>query len=177
MNMFNQEILFSPKECEFILESTDNDYKKSETELSRKRNKQSEYRTSSESLNEINESLKILLLNKLSKLDVIDLPTHGHIIRYNHGEYFKIHSDRGAESSDRFKTLIIQLSDDSDYSGGDLIIYDESKQPIVCNKKIGNTIMFDSQMLHEVTPIIKGTRYVFIAWLRSNDFNFKKGLL
>ena len=43
---------------------------------------------------------------------------------------------------------------------------------ITASKKIGNTIIFDSGLYHEVTTLEVGTRYVLVCWLEPN--NLKK---
>jgi PKHD-type hydroxylase len=57
----------------------------------------------------------------------------------------------------------IQLSDDDDYVGGNLLIYME-KNPFVANRKRGCINFFPSYTLHQVTPVTKGRRYALVGW-------------
>lgn len=57
------------------------------------------------------------------------------------------------------------LSDESGYEGGDLIIYDDSlSQPKRYKLNKGDAIIFPSFLLHEVEPIISGTRISLVCW-------------
>jgi PKHD-type hydroxylase len=59
----------------------------------------------------------------------------------------------------------IQLSDPKDYEGGELIIYNENKKALM-PKERGTIIFFSSNLLHEVTPVTKGTRNSIISWVQ-----------
>lgn len=67
----------------------------------------------------------------------------------------------------------IQLSDSSDYEGGELKFY-TGKKSIYTNKEEGDTakkdkgtiIFFPSHVLHEVTPVTKGIRYSLVSWVQ-----------
>ena len=59
----------------------------------------------------------------------------------------------------------IQLSDPKDYEGGELILYDDKSKKIMPKEK-GTIIFFSSDFLHEVTPVLKGTRYSIVSWVR-----------
>ncbi len=67
----------------------------------------------------------------------------------------------------------IQLSDSNDYEGGELKFY-TGKKSIYTNKAEGDTakkdkgtiILFPSHVLHEVTPVTKGTRYSLVSWVQ-----------
>lgn len=86
--------------------------------------------------------------------DVID--DHGH------GKYVK-HVD-GSIGSNRKLTFSIQLSDPSEYEGGDLLLW-ETHEPQVVPKKKGTIVMFPSSVMHEVTPVTKGTRRSLVGWV------------
>ena len=55
---------------------------------------------------------------------------HYKLVRYQKGDVFKKHRDNGEGYNDRYKTLVIQLSNSEDYKGGDLLIYNNIKH---CN--------------------------------------------
>jgi predicted 2-oxoglutarate/Fe(II)-dependent dioxygenase YbiX len=169
-NRIEEKILFTKDECNIILNSVDNNYTNSQTIDSTGVSKENNYRTSTQNKIKIEGELKNLLLNKLSHFGVSDFPTFGNIVKYKVGEYFKKHEDRGDNYPHRYKTLIIQLSADDDYDGGKLVLYDNKKiKPI--DSTIGNTLIFNSNILHEVTPVTNGVRYTFVCWLRKKDLN------
>jgi hypothetical protein len=100
------------------------------------------------------------------------------IHKYKTGEYFEAHSDTSIsnygqgeklERTLRIKTLLFQLSESDDYAGGDFIVNNK-----ITNRNIGNCICFDSKLIHEVTPIIKGTRYSMSLWVKKENMVLPK---
>ena len=62
-------------------------------------------------------------------------------------------------------SLTIQLTDESEYEGGELIFYldeEEKKAP----KSKGTIVFFESDILHEVTPVTKGVRHSLVSWVQ-----------
>lgn len=165
---------FTSEECEYIL-SHANEFEKSGVYLKGDIQHNS-YRISDHSLI-TDESLKLFLLKKLNKFDIIGFPPRLICIKYTKGSKFGLHRDRYDDSSienslftERYKTLIIQLSDKTEYEGGELIV---SKK--VMPKSIGSLIIFESNKLHEVTELTSGIRYSLCIFLTKD--NFKKNLL
>jgi PKHD-type hydroxylase len=66
-------------------------------------------------------------------------------------------------------SITVQLSDPTSYEGGELRLI-LSKDPQVMDKSLGKLIAFPSYVLHEVTPVTKGTRYSLVAWVAGNQF-------
>lgn len=66
-------------------------------------------------------------------------------------------------------SLVMQLSDPSEYEGGDLKLYN-SQDPIIIRKEGGMVVCFPSYTLHEVTPVTKGERYSLVAWVHGPAF-------
>ena len=68
-------------------------------------------------------------------------------------------------------SLTIQLSDENDYEGGDLIFYngteDVDKAKFARGK--GSVVVFDSRLIHEVTPVTKGVRYSLVKWYHGDE--------
>jgi PKHD-type hydroxylase len=67
----------------------------------------------------------------------------------------------------------IQLSDFNDYEGGELkfytgkkSIYTNKEEYDVAKKDKGTITFFPSHVLHEVTPVTKGTRYSLVSWVQ-----------
>jgi len=64
---------------------------------------------------------------------------------------------------ERKLSFSIQLSDDSEYDGGDMVIYNPDPIPMSRNK--GSMMVFDSGLLHEVKPVTKGIRKSLVGWV------------
>ena len=176
--MFRQEVLFTKEECNEIRMSTSNysgakvrgNYHTTEQDSKSARKSKVSFFNS--------DMVKDIILPKISSLDstIISLPKIINIVKYNKGDYFKIHRD----SSDgvyetRLKTIIIQLSDNT-YDGCILKVY-ENHTNHICSSEIGNTIIFDSTHKHEVTPMLKGERYALVCWLEKNNLHYKQTII
>jgi len=76
-----------------------------------------------------------------------------------------IHADLGNDSITKFRklTVIIQLSNETDYEGGDLLIQN-NKELMSINKTKGIVIIFPSFLLHCVKPVTKGIRNSMVTF-------------
>jgi len=168
-----EDILFTNEECKSILSLATNwkDSLASPAYANLYSSKTDNVRKSSDS-NPNRDELSHLILDKLSKYDIISIPDIPKILKYKKGCFFVKHTDRESMDSIRKKTLIIQLSKQSHYQGGELIIND-----VKCSKSIGNTIIMDSNEVHEVKEIIEGTRYALIMWLESKNLKENSNLI
>jgi hypothetical protein len=176
--MFNQEILFTKEECRDII-NMNNGFTRSKV-LSVYGYNLSSRRTGYYSLVETTDEIKNLLLPKLSKYGVIGLATNFTILRYEKGQEFKKHRDSGVHENikKRYKTLIIQLSNFDDYDGGELVVWDNNDETeTICDKDIGNMILFPSKLLHQAKPVTSGTRYAMTFFLTDDHFNIKNTLI
>jgi PKHD-type hydroxylase len=81
--------------------------------------------------------------------------------------HYTTHSDDGYEYNlFRKLSLSIQLSDESEYQGGELLFHRFSKKnPAVAPKGKGTLILFPSYILHEVTPVTAGLRKSLVSWV------------
>ena len=71
---------------------------------------------------------------------------------------------------------IIQLSEETDYEGGDFefgITNTEGTGLITGNRTKGCLLVFPSFLSHRVTPITKGTRYSIITWMEGQYIQMK----
>tara|TARA_R100001509_G_C4877167_1_gene218920 strand:+ start:1627 stop:2217 length:591 start_codon:yes stop_codon:yes gene_type:complete len=84
------------------------------------------------------------------------------------GKYGK-HIDRGFKTVVRKLSLSIQLTDPSEYEGGELYLY-ENDERVLMDKKQGTLIVFPSYVLHEVTPVTKGERNSLVSWVTGPPF-------
>ena len=100
------------------------------------------------------------------------------ILKYTKGGKFKRHQDRGSKgTARRYRTILIQLSNEDEYEGGGLSVWDTSNNETKISKQRGNAVMFDSRLYHQVHPLISGTRYVLVMWLPHESFEIKKTVL
>jgi hypothetical protein len=75
--------------------------------------------------------------------------------RYPLGGFHSSHIDSGIINNvSRDKVITIQLSDENSYEGGDLII-----NGIKAPRTKGSIILYNGNVLHEVTPVTKGDRF------------------
>ena len=86
----------------------------------------------------------------------------------NEGHY-SWHADIGPGVSHRKLSVIVQLSDEEDYEGGDVDIKVGSRD-ITLPKEKGGVIVFPSFLLHRVLPITKGNRKSLVAWVAGPNF-------
>jgi len=105
------------------------------------------------------------VVNKLKPFGVKSI-NHGiQLMKYGEGNYFRTHRDYSpTKYSWRYKSLVTQLSESSEYEGGTLLI---KGRPM--KKDLGNTVMFDSNIPHEVMELTKGTRITMVLWLSKED--------
>ena len=84
------------------------------------------------------------------------------------GKYGK-HVDRGINLPVRKLSISIQLTNPEKYEGGELYLYDDDKGTVM-DKTQGTLILFPSYILHEVTPVTKGTRNSLVTWVTGKQF-------
>ena len=62
-------------------------------------------------------------------------------------------------------SFVFQLSDPSDYEGGQLQLLDEEGKSYIAPAKRGTMILFDSRTKHRVLKVTKGTRRSIVGWV------------
>ncbi len=91
------------------------------------------------------------------------------IIRYEVGDLFKWHVDRGAPDSvagDRVLGFSIQVSSPDEYTGGDLEFRPSCDvEALAIIRNCGSMILFSAEREHQVTPVLSGTRFSIVGWL------------
>lgn len=81
------------------------------------------------------------------------------------GGHYDWHHDvdwQGETPSDRKLSITVQLSDPSEYTGGDFQ-FNECETPANAREK-GTILVFPSYLQHRVTPVLSGTRKSLVAW-------------
>lgn len=59
----------------------------------------------------------------------------------------------------------IQLTDEEEYEGGELVLYVNNRQ-VIAPKSKGTIIFFESSLMHEVKPVKKGVRHALVSWVQ-----------
>lgn len=86
-----------------------------------------------------------------------------------HGMY-GWHQDYGGRiTPSRKLSIVLQLTDPSQYEGGNLQIL-TTGEPTTVQKKRGIITAFPSYTLHQVTPVTQGSRQSLVAWITGPAF-------
>ena len=90
---------------------------------------------------------------------------------YNIGGFYGKHTDSFHETYEKPRKLsfVIQLTDESEYTGGSTLLW-TGAEPHQIMKKKGSMTLFPSYVLHEVTPIESGTREAIVGWVQGPAF-------
>lgn len=84
--------------------------------------------------------------------------------------YYAPHLDIGKDIGGARKlTFILQLSDPAEYDGGEVRLHLNSS-PFPLPKERGKLIFFPSWVLHDVTPVTRGTRRSLVGWVAGPKF-------
>ena len=85
-------------------------------------------------------------------------------------DHYDWHVDSGFHGKPARKlSFVLQLSDPSEYEGGELQLR-LGAEPIEIEKKKGMVTVFPSYTLHRVTPVTKGERYSLVGWITGPRF-------
>lgn len=84
---------------------------------------------------------------------------------YEPGGYFDWHPDaRSGTIAPRVMSLCVQLSEPSDYGGGALEIMKDGKTK-EAQRRRGTVVVFPSDTVHRVTPVVRGVRRSLVGWV------------
>jgi predicted 2-oxoglutarate/Fe(II)-dependent dioxygenase YbiX len=166
MTGFTSSVLFSKEECKLILNCSTAFKNKKETTLSIavENIRNSNYAEASNL-----DLLESIVLPKIKKFGINSIKSGLLFIEYNVGDFFGQHVDRkyvNDINDERVYTVIIQLSEESDYEGGTLIV-----GGVDVSKEIGTVVIFKSTDVHEVTKITKGNRKVCVFMPTRSDIS------
>ncbi len=83
--------------------------------------------------------------------------------------HFDWHIDTFAKHGgfNRKLSMVIQLSDSSDYEGGKFIFWDNEPEGF---KERGSVLVFPSFRPHKVEPVTKGLRRSLVSWIEGPDW-------
>lgn len=172
-----QKKLFTEDECNYFKSLTNNRiFERSEIIVEKNTAAKSNYRTSSQVKIQMNSDLYTLILRKVKEFGIKTLPEYFIILEYDKTQEYKRHNDTGEYYLERYKTLIIQLSNETEYDGGELCIF-HNDETIISSKEKGNVIIFDSSLDHCANKIKEGVRYSMVFWLTIDNFGINKSLI
>jgi len=94
---------------------------------------------------------------------------------YREGSHYDWHADedrdlfyltrKRPEEKIRKLSFSLQLSEETDYEGGELCFrQDKDSEEVLQTKKQGSLIVFDSRLQHCVKPVTKGVRHSLVGW-------------
>jgi len=84
-----------------------------------------------------------------------------------HG-FYDWHMDQGRTQSPRKLSMVLQLTDPSEYDGGDLEFMGTNTS--VATKELGSVHLFPSYVMHRVTPVTRGIRRSLVGWISGPRF-------
>lgn len=175
------ENFLSPEECDLILNKCKEELTLSDAQVyDKKSNSRTTAKTRKSSIGWISDLgfLNERLTNKLREtFNINGMEVTGlgdfQFTEYKEGQYFDWHTDSNSTIyRDRFTSIVIQLNDN--YSGGILEIKNYKKELVQIENKIGTLYMFNSGLLHRVTPVDEGIRYSLVNWVSLVKTDSKK---
>ena len=86
------------------------------------------------------------------------------------GGKYDSHVDTWFGGPIRKLSIVVQLSDENEYEGGDLRAFFSIERPMPLPRTRGTLIAFPSYVLHQVTPVTHGTRHSLVGWVTGNPF-------
>jgi PKHD-type hydroxylase len=115
--------------------------------------------------------------DRMWNFDLISAPENIQYTEYHasDGGEYGWHQDIGPdELSARKISITVQLSDDSEYEGGDLLFWmggnSLEENTLLASKGKGTVVIFPSYMVHAVKPVTKGIRKSFVLWLGGGHY-------
>ena len=153
--LISQKILFTKNECDNILSI----FKENEMHWKSKNRQYNSYELNFNSENEwIFDKLKTFFINE-TNLEIRKLKGQIHFHKYVIGDWFGKHND---SKDNRLYSIGVLLNDE--FTGGDFKLYNDTE--LLLDKVVGNTYIFDVNIEHEITPILKGERYSLLWFLQ-----------
>ena len=103
-------------------------------------------------------------------LDIVTDPIH-YVVYPEDGGHLDWHMDTGAYGVNKRKiAMTVQLSDPSEYEGGEFEIWFGGQQSVVVPREKGDVICFPAFCMHRVRPITKGQRKCLVFWTGGRPF-------
>lgn len=93
------------------------------------------------------------------------------IMRYGKRDGYAMHTDYDVKDEKDYRKIsfIAQLSDSTDYKGGDVLLYIDGTR-FQLPRDRGAFVLFPSFVLHEVTSVTSGVRLSSVAWCSGRNW-------
>lgn len=89
------------------------------------------------------------------------------LTKYPPGGHYTWHEDNmEPEFTTRKLSVVVQLSDPATFSGGELVIFPNTRPP----RTRGSIYLFPSFATHKVDPVQQGVRYSLVGWVTGEPF-------
>ena len=173
MSSFLGKITFSKKQCDELL-LLNAGFKTADTIKSFKYGKV----TSMSKYGKVTSISKLenIILPKVKKWGIFTLKNSSPMfIKYSKGDEFKKHIDSNYGIGETGKR--VQLSDSSDYTGGDFNVYPHKSNMSIFStilKERGTMAIFKSEKIHEITKLESGNRKSIVCFPTKSDITIKK---
>lgn len=104
------------------------------------------------------------------RFDLIGFGEALQLTQYSHADtgMYTWHQDTGTGPS-RKLSIVLQLTDPSEYEGGNLQIM-STDETLTVRKQRGLIAAFPSYTTHQVTPVTSGNRQTLVAWISGPPF-------
>jgi len=100
----------------------------------------------------------------VTKLDYVQFAEYDESYSGNYKRHHDVFWMNGDPKYHRKLTCVVQLTDVSDYSGGDLQLFSDKQPNYDDFMSQGTVVFFPSFIEHQVNPVTKGTRHSLTAW-------------
>jgi PKHD-type hydroxylase len=111
-----------------------------------------------------------LLNDRLWDFDLYAFGEHLQFTEYAEGEKYESHTDTILGGPIRKLSIILQLTDENEYEGGNIEAFSSIENPMLLPRAQGTVLAFPSYLVHRVTPITKGTRHSLVGWVNGKPF-------
>lgn len=91
------------------------------------------------------------------------------VFKYSAGDFYNMHIDINSMAISRKITFIIDLSDPTEYEGGQIEFLNVEIDPQVINEQ-GSCLIFPSYLPYSITPITKGTKHILVGHIHGALF-------
>jgi len=169
------EKLFTPEECEKIIEIAKNKGL-TQGETSGKldiRSSKISWLYAVDNLDWVFKRITDAVLNLNNRFFQFDIYALNEGLQFTNykapSDKYGKHIDRRFNNIIRKLSLSIQLTNPEEYEGGELILYEDGKGTEM-KKEQGALVLFPSYILHEVKPVTKGERNSLVTWVTGKQF-------
>ena len=92
------------------------------------------------------------------------------VLKYEIGGYYKQHTDWGGSHINRKFSMTVQLSNEHDYVGCEVLLSDGPELAHMVRKDKGWATIFPAWTLHGVKPLAEGVRWSLVAWFLGEPY-------